>query len=141
MKLNNKGWGLNTMLLCVATILIFLIIAAFFTIRLNKMIEDLNKNDTKSNVDIKDYIDDKLVDMISASDKYLKDTNILLERGSYLKIDLDTLIDLNYINAIKDPVTNNKCKGYTKATINADNIKDIKAYIKCDNYKSGGYDE
>ena len=141
MRLNNKGWGLTTMIICVATILIFLIIAAIFSMRLNKMMEETIINNENSNVDVKRYMDEKLADMIVASNNYLKESDIPLEYGSYVKIELETLIQLNYINPIKDPISNRECKGYVVASENIDHIKDIKSYIKCDNYKSGGYDE
>ena len=141
MKLNNKGWGLGTMLIGVTIILFFLITAVFFSLRLNRMLEqNIVNNDLENNVDYTSYYVDKLNDMIVASNNYIKDNNLELDSGSYIKVDLSTLVALNYLNDVVDPVSERSCIGYTLTTKSVDNIIDIEPYLKCDNYRSKGYE-
>ena len=142
MKIDNKGWGLNTMLIMVGVILFFLLTATFFSIRLNSMIGNENNESEKAlqkQIDQKYYIN-RINALISATDKYLIDNKVTLTKN-HLRIDLGTLVAYDYINPIMDYVTNNKCLGYSIAYLNESDIKIIKSYIKCDNYESKGYGE
>lgn len=50
MKLNNKGWSLNTLLICMAVILSFLLISVFYVYKLStKLSNDLNSNNNSTN--------------------------------------------------------------------------------------------
>ena len=69
------------------------------------------------------------------TDKY--DT---IEEGSYIKVDLVSLVQLNYIKEVKDYISNNLCKGYTLSTKDSSGITNIKGYLNCDNYVSKGYE-
>ena len=143
MGLNNKGWGLSELLIGIAIIIAFLLIAVFFSLRLNSMLNDISNNDNNKD---KTYVDDsyyvnKISDMVIATDNYLKDNNLELEIGSYIKVDLASLIQLNYIKEdIKDYKSNIPCKGYTMSTKDSNGIVDIKGFLSCDNYVTKGYE-
>jgi hypothetical protein len=144
MKLNNKGWGLGTMLICVAVILIFLIIAAFYTIRFNKIMGDNTGFEDTSTVEdniITPYYVEQITKMTNAADNYINDNNIKLTMDTKERIYLSILVNNGYLEAIKDYKTDNSCDGYVVAYLDADNIKNISAYLKCDNYVSNGYGE
>ena len=50
MKLNNKGWSLNTLLICMAVILSFLLISIFYVYKLSTTFtNDLNSTNDSSN--------------------------------------------------------------------------------------------
>lgn len=50
MKLNNKGWSLNTLLICMAIILSFLLISVFYVYKIStKLSNDLNSANNSSN--------------------------------------------------------------------------------------------
>ena len=140
MKIDNKGWGLNTMLIMVVVILVFLLIATYFTIRMNSMLGiDNNKDEQKVQETInRAYYIDKINDMTDAAEKYINDNDIKLTNDP-LKISMATLVGNKYMNFIKDSVTNNNCIGYAIAYYNPSNIKVVKSYIKCENYESKGY--
>lgn len=141
MKLNNNGWGLAELLIGIAIILIFLFTAVFFSLRLNKMLEhDIVKKDIENSKDYSSYYIDIQNDMVVATNNYIKDNNLELEQGNYIKVDLSTLVVLNYMSEVVDPISDFKCKGYTMATKDVDDIVDIKAYLSCDNYVSKGYE-
>ena len=142
MGLNNKGWGLAELLIGIAIIIVFLLIAVFYSLRLNNMFNNKdNNNNTKDTKSIDEsYYLNKISDMVIATDKYLKDNNLELEIDSSINIDLISLVQLNYIKEITDYKTNRTCNGYTLATKNNTGILDIKGYLKCDNYVSKGYD-
>lgn len=56
MKLNNKGWSLNTLLICMAIILSFLIISVFYVYKLStKLTNDLNNPNNSSNYTNNNY--------------------------------------------------------------------------------------
>ena len=48
MKIDNKGWGLNTLLICTGVIFIALITVTFFSIRLNGLLGKENKATNKT---------------------------------------------------------------------------------------------
>ena len=151
MKLNNNGWGLPHLLAGIAVIVIFLIIAAFFTLRLDSELRKsgINSNisktsdntDTVINSDATPYYVEKITSFTSAADKYITNENIVLEKNSYQRIELATLVYYGYLNDITDYDTNNTCKGYALADLDTNDIKEIKVYLKCDNYTSKGYGE
>jgi len=140
--MDNKGWGLSTMLAMVAVILIALLVATFFAIRFNAMvgIED-NESETKVKKTMNEaYYINKVNELTLAADKYLDDNGIVLS-GEIYQIGLNTLINYDYINPIKDYITDSRCQGYANAYLNLSGIKIINSYIKCDNYTSKGYGE
>ena len=142
MKIDNKGWGLNTMLIMVGIILFFLLAATFFTIRLNAMLGSENNESEKKlqqQIDQTYYVN-RINNMTLAAEKYINDNNLMLTTN-HMKIDLNTLVSYGYISPIVDYITTNRCLGYSSAYLNVSNTKVIKSYVKCDNYESKGYGE
>lgn len=142
MKIDNKGWGLNTMLIMVCVIIVFLFIATYFAIRLNSLMGNQNNESEEQVQKIvnQSYYINKVNDMKEASEKYIYDKDIKLTTNP-INISMSTLVAHNYMEAIKDSVTGKTCMGYTVAYYNENNIKIVKSYIKCDNYESKGYGE
>ena len=142
MKIDNKGWGLNTMLIMVCVIIVFLLIATYFAIRLNSMLgveNNTSENNVQKLVDQTYYIN-KTNAMTQAAEKYIYDKEINLTNNK-IKISMATLVNFNYMDFIKDSITHNNCYGYSIAYYDESNIKIIKSYIKCDNYESKGFGE
>ncbi len=138
--MNNKGWGLSTLIICIVIIIIALLTATFFTIRLNNMLGKENNKTEKilnDKVEVNYYINKK-INIKAAADKYINDFGIELTTTP-IKIELKELISHKYINDVLDYETNNKCDGYAIAYLNNVDIKMIDSYIKCDKYKSEGY--
>ena len=142
MKIDNKGWGLTTMLLMVAVIFIALLTATFFSIRLNAMLgKQNNESEEKLQTAVNEtYYIGKMNEMNIAVNNYVNDNGVILSKDK-LRINLTTLVNSNYINEIYDSLSNNVCSGYSYVYLNNDNIKQINSYLKCDNYTSIGYGE
>ena len=140
MKIDNKGWGLNTLLIMICVIVVFLFIATYFAIRLNSMMGNKNnKSEEKvQRVVNQSYYINKVNELTEATEEYINDYDIKLTNEKK-KISMGTLVDYKYIDYIRDPVTNTKCNGYSIAYYNASDIKIIKSFIRCDNYESKGY--
>lgn len=140
--MKSNGWGLNTLLIMIGVIVIFLLVATFFSIRLNAMVgQENNESEKKLQTAInQSYYINRINTMTEAAEKYILTNNVELSRSHY-RLELGALIAADLINPITDYVTNNKCIGYSIAYLNEDNIKVIKSYIKCDNYESKGYGE
>ena len=142
MKLNNKGWGLPELLIGIAIIIAFLLIAVFYSLRLNRMLQNHSTTiDSSLKEEInEDYYILRTNDIMDAAYKYINKEDVELEQGSYTRISLATLISKGYIGKIYDSKTKNACIGYALASVDVSKITDIKAYLKCDNYVSKGYD-
>ena len=142
MKIDNKGWGLNTMLIMVCVIVVFLLIATYFAIRLNSMMGNSNNKseETVQKIVNQSYYISKVNEMTDAAQKYIYDKDIKLSTNK-TKISMATLVGSNYMDTIKDSITGKSCYGYSIAYYDVNNIKIIKSYIKCDNYESKGYGE
>lgn len=129
-KLNNKGWGLSSMIVYTSIILIALLIATFYVIALYS---DLDKNIYgNSNNKSFENSEEKLK---SNAIKYIKArTN---EDGNYI-VTYDMLKNADYIEKITDDKTNNECDGYVKINIKDYNYE-ANSYLKCDSYVTEGY--
>lgn len=141
MKLDNKGWSLPELLIGIAIIIVFLLISVFYSLRFNRMLEKNSSNNMSLSEEInEDYYRLKTNDIMDAAYKYINKEDVELEQGSYTRISLATLISKGYIGKIYDSKTKNACIGYALASVDVSKITDIKAYLKCDNYVSKGYD-
>ena len=138
MKLNNKGWGLPELLIGIAIIITFLLIAVFYSLRLNRYLQNGLNNNVQEEIN-EDYYILKTNDIMDAAYRYINEENVVLERGVNTRISLTTLINKGYIGKIYDSKSKNACIGYAIATEDVSKITDLKAYIKCDNYVSKGY--
>ena len=140
--MDNKGWGLNTMILMVSVIVIALLIATFFSIRINALIgQENNETEKKVSKAINEtYYINQTNKVTLATENYIDEHDLIIT-DTPLIIDINTLIAYEYIEPIKDYVTNNRCSAYSKAYLNKSNIRIINSYIKCDNYETKGYGE
>ena len=128
--LNKHGWGLKEMILLSGILLIFLVIAIYYV---SSIYKDIGEEVTN-----KYYyqLEDKLKNQVNVylSDYYgenLTNNKIIVTRSTLRKYNLDiSLIDN----------TGKSCSGYATAykTVGVTNIN---AYIKCNNYKTVGYED
>ncbi len=140
MSRNSNGWGLSTLLLMIGVIILALLTATFFTIRINAL---LGKNNNESEERIKKVVNEnyyigKMNEVTLAANKYIDDYDLDLSFGT-IKIDLNELVKTKYVSVIKDSITNNKCEGYAEAYINTNGVKKVNSYIKCDSYTTPNY--
>ena len=136
MKIDNKGWGYTTMIGMVCVIVVALLSATFFAIRLNAALGKEN-NESENKVSEIYYLG-KISDLNSATLRYINGENKILTNNK-IKIDIDTLIAFNYTKAILDNVTNKPCKAYSIAYLDSNNNTNINSYLKCDSYTTKGY--
>lgn len=129
LKLNNKGWGLSSMIVYTSIILVALLVATFYVIALYSDIDrNLYGNRNNSFYEYEEKLKNSAV-------KYMKSrTN---EDGQYT-ITYDVLRNSDYIERITDNKTSNECDGYVKIDIKDSNY-DAKSYLKCDSYITEGY--
>ena len=145
MKLDNKGWGMNTLIILICVIVVALLISTFFAIRLNKMIGNQN-NKSEQKVEqaiskaVKDYYIIRQNRMTEAAEEYIKKEQITITKNK-TKIYLSTLVSKGYTNEITDYESGRKCDGYSIAYKNPNDITIIDSYLNCDNYKTKGYGE
>ncbi len=127
MNLNNKGWGLQTMMVFVLILMICLVIvAAIF----NDTFKDIT-GDSSYNHSI---LEDKLKD---ASKKYVEKNKISINEGNNYTITVSKLQKLGYLQELKDNEI--KCTGYTIVEKEKDKLI-YKPYIRCgSNYKTKNY--
>lgn len=133
--LDNKGWGLRSMIIYSTIIIIALLIATFYVIALYS---ELDRN-IKSNKQDNTIIDKKQYEeyerkLEEATINYIDNCNCIDDNTSTMRISYDTLVDKNYINSIKDD-----CSGYVDVYLQSENIS-TKAYLKCSNYITEGYE-
>ena len=138
-KLDNKGWGLSTMIVYSSIIIFFLLIATYFVIVLyHGLSEDLKQETNQAQI-----IDKKnqaiynsyLVKMNTAAETYFLNQSPNQEQAM---ITLKVLIEENYLDNIYDPIDNKLCSGYSHKQTIAEEIV-ITSYLKCSNYISRNY--
>lgn len=132
MKLNNHGWSLTGMLFCCAVILIALLIATFFSIRLAKdlkMLEDAQTEKITPEVaeaKIKDaalkYIESYYKEEIGSGTITVLASNLITE--NFLRKS-DMIINENDV-----------CNGYALIKKDVENNIEVKPYIKCSKYET-----
>lgn len=110
--LNNRGWGLQAMMVCILVLMLCLVVISMLS---NKLNDTFNREYVE--------LENKVVEVVK---KYEADNNINLE-----VVTIEELIDSNYLEDYS--VNGSKCSGYVRKDIN------YKAYIKCDNYTTVGY--
>lgn len=135
MKLNNHGWGLNEMLILVAVLLSFLLIAVFFIIQLSK---DLG--DTIQSINGKVTYNDVESNIKNAAITYFEKYYDAQISNGTITITTNNLLKYKILNNKKLIPTeeDNECKGYV--LVYKDNL-DTKfdSYIKCEHYETVGY--
>lgn len=130
LKLNNKGWGLSSMVFYTSIILVALLVATFYVIALYS---DLDRNLYDSNNDstFKTYEEDLKNNALN----YIIARTF--EDGNYT-ITYYVLKNNSYLEKITDSKTNNECDGYVKVNVKDSNYE-AKSYLKCDSYVTEGY--
>lgn len=148
MKLNNHGWGLREMIIYSCLLLFCLLIAAY---NINYLYSGLNNKSNDQSAEVEKKDDNKLIlkkdteinkkayelyeqEMIQASKSYLKDYSYDLN-DTILTIDLETLINFQYIEKIYDQVDQSICTGYVNVFMQNENYK-FSPVLKCSNYVS-----
>lgn len=161
MKLNNHGWGLKDMIIYSCILLFFLFLAAssvnsFYDglqagkeeseRRQNEINENAKKEEEKEIVDDiidnsntnpvidYDYYNNREKELQAAALGYLNYYNYDLE-SQIMKITLDTLIGLGYIQPIYDQTSYNICTGYVNAYYDEDASEYVvNPYLNCSGY-------
>ncbi len=133
--LNKNGWGYREFLIGGAILLIALLFATFFIIRLYSGLPNLNTFivDPVDYQDIENSV--KTASLKYISNYYREDIGdgvIVISTDNLKKYDLITDTDLTETN------NNDSCKGYALVR-NKDNMVTSDAYINCKNYASEGY--
>lgn len=131
--MNNKGFGIKEMIFFSLFFISFILIVSILVSKNFKEIAP-NKNNKES---ITYY--DLEVKMVNASKKYMNNTYKNIENDIEIPIKLKTLVNSNYLAPVKDIQTKNECNGYV-IFIKEDNTVQYKPYLKCDGYKTNGYD-
>ena len=146
MKLNNRGWGLQAMMIGVLVLMIALIITA---VLINKVfgdiIEPINKPNYIENSDAKEESTYKTYqemenEIITAAKKYQKKYYSDILDGEKITVTVKNLQAEYFIDELTD-IKNEKtiCTGYA-TFLNDDDKISYKAYIKCGNsYETIGY--
>lgn len=138
MKLNNRGWGLQAMLLCVLVLMIALVIVAILVNQLGKVlgIETNTKEPTPTETKLTytDLENKSIEGAKKYQDKYYRD---MLDREK-ITVTLKTLKNQNMVEDILDIKDQTTCTGYVIFTLQNDKI-DYFPYLKCSNYTTKGY--
>jgi hypothetical protein len=125
--MNNKGWGLQTMLILSAVLIVALFIAALIVVT-NVRILLPNKSD--------EYMSQyKLYEsrLEEEAKEYIADNNIDTSKTIY--VSYKTLLNNKYVEKLVDPYSNLQCNGYVSVKNN-----DYNPYLKCGlNYRTRGY--
>ena len=148
MKLNNRGWGLQAMLVGVLVLMIALVIIAVLIQKtFNDIMEPINnenhysENESKAETKYDSYEEIENA-IISAAKKYQKEYYSNILDGEKISVTLKNLQEEKLIGEINDIKNKeNICSGY--ATFINENDKILyNAYIKCgDNYETVGYQD
>lgn len=153
MKLNNKGWGLDTLLICITVIILALIIIIANAHKLSEIITNNNTQNTYINnnntvedkneeiqLQPEDYYKQREAALSVATINYLNDNNIKASIYGSLVIELQELIDYDYMKPITNQDKTKKCAAFAYANAK-DNIYVVNSYIKCDDYETEGYSD
>lgn len=163
MKLDNHGWGLREMIIYSCIILFLLFFAAFLINDLYEGIKVSKGNNsyynTQNNYDEEeeeapeeeeepeyenDIIDYTYYEAMEreikrATIEYVRDYNYDLE-GQILKVSVETLVGLGYMEQPYDQTLTEKCTGYSNVYLDeSTNEYNVKSYIGCSTYRTEGY--
>lgn len=137
MKLNNRGWGLNEMLIYCGILLFFLMIAIFFIIQLSNSLGDKFKSSITGGITYS--MVESNVENAAASyiEKYYNEE---IGTGT-ITITVDNLLKYDMLSetSLKPMYENNACNGYALVNKEKDELI-IRSYIKCSNYESDDYE-
>ena len=129
--MNNKGWGLSTLIGFLAIFGVFLLISS---ILYNKNFSDINdideeEKEEKTKTEVEEAV------LKDSAEKYIKNKKISSEYKTI--ITYNDIKGENLINEFVDPKTKESCNGYVIYDNN-----DLKPYIRCTgNYQTENYNE
>lgn len=154
MTLNNHGWGMRDMIIYTCILILFLLFVAYSVSSLYDVIATPveNTNDNQQPVE-ESPVEEEEVQPLIIDLEYYENVEMRLKNATLeyleayptdlsldiLKLDLETLVNLGYIDKIYDQTGQNTCIGYTNTYQDADNDYIVKAYISCFNYITDGY--
>ncbi len=125
--MNNRGWGLQAMMVMVFILMIALVIVAVIaSTKLNSLFPSGETYNQLEN------------EVIEALKKYEADYIDYLNYNAETIINIRTLQNQNLLNKLVDQ-NNNNCSGYGTIIKKSQGII-YKAYIKCGDYKTDGYE-
>ena len=148
MKLNNRGWGLQAMLVGVLVLMIALVIIAILVQKtFDDIMNPINNNQSGFNHKVEEKSEYKSYEeienaIITAAKKYQSKYYDDILDGEKISVTLRNLQKEKLIGEIND-IKNDEivCSGYA-IFINDENKVIYDAYIKCDeNYETIGYQE
>lgn len=151
--MNNHGWSLNTLLICIAVILLALLFSIYYIYKFSRQLGDSLNN---SNVTITqkeedsqkkdpvtentEYYLNKEQELSLAALRYLKDKNISIEENTYIIININDLVNNGYLKIMLNKNQDYVCQGYAVAKNNNQSYQ-TEAYINCNDYISTNYGE
>lgn len=157
MKLNNHGWGMRDMIIYMCILLLFLLIAVYSINSFYKTLEkDANatkevshksqndettpstSNETQKEPVNYTYYYELEEKLKAATLSYMKDYPYDLS-SSIEKVTSGTLINLQYMDVMKDQFGKNTCSGYSNVYQDMNQGYVLYTYISCSNYTTDGY--
>lgn len=145
MKLNNRGWGLNFLIIVGA---LFILLLVFVSIRIRSVTHQIKEDGKKSNSSNKEYVPDNNEVYIlleqslkKAGESYSVMVTIpaVLDYHDQFVVKYETLKNSGYIESLRDPSGNGDCEGYVLIKVD-DGNNSVDPYIKCEKYKTLNYD-
>jgi|GEM_PF-5113184 len=149
MKLDNKGWGFPSMIILSGIILIFFGISIFFIVRLYNSMEEnqrtstpsLNTNQNNNNEgNTNNTYNQMETNLEAAALNYVK-TYYTSQKIDTIAVSINNLKERNMITNIVDQKDSAPCKGYVLVDNAGETNLVSKAYIKCSNYTTSGYQD
>lgn len=150
MYLNNKGWGLQELMVGLGILFFSLLLIVILINKNFKELENtLNQNKTESESNQNRIVEDETYDsykeienkMITAAKEYNNDVyGSALQEGDNLTVTVKSLVRAHYLDNITDIKDDNiTCSGYVTFIKKGVNVT-YSPYLKCDNkYKTKGY--
>lgn len=154
MQLNNHGWGMRDMIIYTCVLILFLLLAAYLITALYDNISVEEKtSDNNSKVETPVEEEQQPSEIIIIDYKYYKDKETAVKLATYnylndvkpeltdnkIKIEIDTLIEKQYIEKIYDASGTHTCQAYSTAYLDEHEEYIVSPYIKCENYTTEGY--
>ena len=124
--MNNRGWGLQAMLILTFILILALFISAML---IKQHLSILVKEDNQ----YQDKYESFESLLVTSAKEYVKDKYSNLGNDS-LTVEYSSLKNNKYIIKLIDPSTEKECDGYVKV----DNTN-YKSYLSCGLYKTSGY--
>lgn len=138
MKLNNRGWGLQAMMICVLVLMIALVIIAVLVKQLGATLgiekKPIDKAPNEIQESYKDLENKAIIGAKKYHDKYYSD----MQDKEKVTVTLKSLSNYNMIDDIFDLKDNQKCSGYVVFTLENKEVL-YYAYLNCSNYMTKGY--